>query len=54
MRAVSLWLDEPSTRDERVVRVLELEPSAAVLRPVLHILTHRRTDLLAWLEEVAA
>lgn len=46
MRAVDLWLDEPSTRDERAVRVLELEPSAAALRPVLQVLTHRRTDLL--------
>jgi hypothetical protein len=44
--AVSLWLDEPSTRDERATRVLELEPSAAVLHPVLRVLTHRRTDLL--------
>jgi hypothetical protein len=45
-RAVDLWLDAPSTRDERAVRVLELEPSAAVLHPVLRVLTHRRTDLL--------
>lgn len=46
IRAVDLWLDAPATRDERAVRVLELEPSAAVLRPVLNVLTHRRTDLL--------
>jgi hypothetical protein len=45
-QAASLWLDEPSTRDERAARVLELEPSAAVLHPVLRVLTHRRTDLL--------
>lgn len=45
-QAVDLWLDDPSTRDERAVRVLELEPSAAVLHPVLRVLKHRRTDLL--------
>ncbi|MEV0495374.1 hypothetical protein [Streptomyces atratus] len=45
-QAVDLWLDKPSTRDERAVQVLELEPSAAVLDPVLRVLTHRRTDLL--------
>jgi len=45
-QAVDLWLDAPSTRGERAVRVLELEPSAAVLRPVLNVLTHHRTDLL--------
>jgi len=45
-QAVDLWLDEPSTRAERAARVLELEPSAAVLYPVLTVLTYRRTDLL--------
>ncbi|WP_327242604.1 hypothetical protein [Streptomyces sp. NBC_01320] len=45
-RAVDLWLDDPSTRDERAVQVLELERSAVVLHPVLRVLTHRRTDLL--------
>ncbi|MFC1419831.1 hypothetical protein [Streptacidiphilus cavernicola] len=45
-QAVGLWLDEPTTRGERVARVLELEPSAAVLQPVLEVLTQRRTDLL--------
>ncbi|WP_328465960.1 hypothetical protein [Streptomyces sp. NBC_00448] len=44
--AVDLWLDAPRTRSERAVRVLELEPSAAVLHPILRVLTHRRTDLL--------
>ncbi|MFE1961378.1 hypothetical protein [Streptomyces sp. NPDC059479] len=46
MLAVDLWLDAPATRDERAVRVLDLEPSAAVLHPVLNVLTHHRTDLL--------
>ncbi|MFI1092097.1 hypothetical protein [Streptomyces sp. NPDC020917] len=45
-QAVDLWLDDPATRDERAERVLELEPSAAVLPPVLRVLAHRRTDLL--------
>ncbi|WP_051951133.1 hypothetical protein [Actinacidiphila yeochonensis] len=45
-RGVELWLDDPAKRDERVARVLELEPSAAVLHPVLRVLTRRRTDLL--------
>jgi hypothetical protein len=45
-RAVDLWLEDPSTRDERAARVVELEPSAAFLYPVLQVLTRRRTDLL--------
>jgi hypothetical protein len=45
-QAVDLWLDDPVTRDDRVARVLELEPSAAVLYPVQRVLTRRRTDLL--------
>ncbi|WP_265738206.1 hypothetical protein [Actinacidiphila epipremni] len=45
-QAVDLWLDAPATRDERVARLLESEPSAAVLHPVLRVLAHRRTDLL--------
>ncbi|MGY0057163.1 hypothetical protein ACWY4P_11440 [Streptomyces sp. LZ34] len=44
--AVGLWLDDPARRDERVAELLALEPSAAVLPPVLAVLTHRRTDLL--------
>ncbi|MBC2876537.1 MULTISPECIES: hypothetical protein [Streptomyces] len=44
--AVRLWLEPPATRDERVARVLEREPSAAALPPVLEALAARRTDLL--------
>ncbi|ADI05778.1 hypothetical protein SBI_02657 [Streptomyces bingchenggensis BCW-1] len=44
--AVGLWLDDPARRDERVAELLALEPSVAVLPPVLAVLTHRRTDLL--------
>ncbi|MFD7446446.1 hypothetical protein [Streptomyces sp. NPDC059909] len=44
--AARLWLDAPSTRGERVARILALEPSAAVLPPVQHVLTAGRTDLL--------
>ncbi|MEU0806430.1 hypothetical protein [Streptomyces sp. NPDC005970] len=44
--AVGLWLEDPARRDERVAELLALEPSAAVLPPVLDVLTHRRTDLL--------
>jgi hypothetical protein len=45
-QAAGLWLDDPATRDERVARLVEREPSAAVLPPVLHVLSHRRTDLM--------
>ncbi|MGW1177815.1 hypothetical protein ACWD4P_29340 [Kitasatospora sp. NPDC002543] len=44
--AASLWLDDPRTRDARVAGILELEPSAAVLPAVHHVLAERRTDLL--------
>ncbi|WP_028815535.1 hypothetical protein [Streptomyces flavidovirens] len=44
--AIALWLDPPAGRDERVERLLRHEPSAAVLDPVLRVLTARRTDLL--------
>ncbi|WP_052397971.1 hypothetical protein [Streptomyces sp. NRRL F-5123] len=44
--AVDLLLDDPARRDGRTERILELEPSAAVLPPVLQVLTRRRTDLL--------
>ncbi|MFI6080171.1 hypothetical protein ACIBBB_04120 [Streptomyces sp. NPDC051217] len=44
--AATYWLEPPWTRDERVARILELEPSAAVLTPVERVLTGRRTDLL--------
>jgi hypothetical protein len=45
-QAVDLWLDDPSARDARVARVLDVDRSAAVLAPVLRVLTRRRTDLL--------
>ncbi|WP_405792770.1 hypothetical protein [Streptomyces sp. NBC_01506] len=45
-KAVRYWLMPPSSRDERVAGILELEPSAAVLAPVQKALTERRTDLL--------
>ncbi|MEU9283477.1 hypothetical protein AB0D57_01790 [Streptomyces sp. NPDC048275] len=44
--AVELWLEPPATRDERVARILALEPSAGALWPVLQVVTRRRTDLL--------
>ncbi|WP_448318782.1 hypothetical protein [Streptomyces sp. CO7] len=44
--AVGFWLADPRTRDERVARLLESEPSAAVLPPVLRVLSRRNTDLL--------
>ncbi|MFD5102615.1 hypothetical protein [Streptomyces albidochromogenes] len=44
--AAALWLDAPGTADERVERLLEHEPSAAVLAPVAEVLARRRTDLL--------
>ncbi|MFF2183721.1 hypothetical protein [Streptomyces sp. NPDC058155] len=44
--AVRYWLEPCSDRHLRVARILELEPSAAVLGPVERVLTERRTDLL--------
>ncbi|MFJ9589372.1 hypothetical protein [Streptomyces acidicola] len=44
--AIVLWLEPPATRDERVARVLSLEPSAGVLPPVRRAVVRRRTDLL--------
>ncbi|MET9429941.1 hypothetical protein [Streptomyces sp. NPDC003036] len=44
--AARLWLEPAATRDERVERLLALEPSAAALPPVHHVLAARRTDLL--------
>ncbi|MGW3813412.1 hypothetical protein [Streptomyces sp. NPDC005046] len=44
--AVDLWLEPPATRDERVSRVLALDPSAIALWPVLQVVSRRRTDLL--------
>jgi hypothetical protein len=44
--AAELWLAAPATRDERVARIVALEPSAVVLPAVRRALTRRRTDLL--------
>ncbi|MGQ4385828.1 hypothetical protein [Streptomyces sp. SAS_270] len=44
--AVELWLEAPAARDERVARILALEPSASALWSVREIVTRRRTDLL--------
>ncbi|MEE4593508.1 hypothetical protein V2J94_16685 [Streptomyces sp. DSM 41524] len=44
--AIGLWLEPPAERDARVAELLAHEPSAAVLPPVLAVLTRRRTDLL--------
>ncbi|BBC38333.1 hypothetical protein SGFS_096270 [Streptomyces graminofaciens] len=44
--AAELWLAAPATRDERVARIVALEPSAVVLPAVRRVLTRRRTDLL--------
>ncbi|MFH8369614.1 hypothetical protein [Streptomyces sp. NPDC018031] len=44
--AAELWLAAPATRDERVARIVGLEPSAVVLPPVRRLLARRRTDLL--------
>ncbi|MFI0815462.1 hypothetical protein ACH4TX_02845 [Streptomyces sp. NPDC021098] len=44
--AIALWLEPPRERDARVAELLAQEPSAAVLPPVLAVLTRRRTDLL--------
>ncbi|MDX3310527.1 hypothetical protein P1S61_15795 [Streptomyces sp. ME08-AFT2] len=44
--AARLWLAAPATRDERVARIVALEPSSVVLPSVRRVLTRRRTDLL--------
>ncbi|MEV6399077.1 hypothetical protein AB0M39_30570 [Streptomyces sp. NPDC051907] len=44
--AAELWLAAPAGRDERVARILEMEPSAVVLAPVSRAVARRRTDLL--------
>ncbi|MET7905355.1 hypothetical protein ABZS86_29365 [Streptomyces sp. NPDC005355] len=44
--AIGLWLEPAGERDARVADLLAQEPSAAVLPPVLAVLTRRRTDLL--------
>ncbi|MDF9816555.1 hypothetical protein [Streptomyces sp. SPB162] len=45
-KAVGYWLESSPDRDTEVTGILALEPSAAVLRPVLTVLTEHRTDLL--------
>ncbi|MBO1330812.1 hypothetical protein [Streptomyces sp. VRA16 Mangrove soil] len=44
--AVPLWLEPRATRDERVARLLDQEPSAVELWGVAEVVTRRRTDLL--------
>lgn len=44
--AAKLWLAAPSTRAERVARIVGQEPSAVVLAPVRRVLSRSRTDLL--------
>ncbi|MFF3862697.1 hypothetical protein [Streptomyces sp. NPDC002209] len=41
-----VWLSDPATRGERVAALLEQEPSAVALEPVLDALSAHRTDLL--------
>lgn len=41
-----VWLSDPATRGERVAALLEQEPSAVALAPVLDVLSAHRTDLL--------
>ncbi|MFE2147481.1 hypothetical protein ACFXA3_38115, partial [Streptomyces sp. NPDC059456] len=43
---VRIWLADPATRRARVAEVLEQEPSAVALEPVLEVLSAHRTDLL--------
>ncbi|MFD7840850.1 hypothetical protein [Streptomyces sp. NPDC059761] len=45
-RFAQLWLADPKTRGERVAVLLEQEPSAVALAPVLDVLSAHRTDLL--------
>ncbi|MFC5033776.1 hypothetical protein ACQFX6_31095 [Streptomyces sp. DSM 41987] len=44
--AIGYWLEGSPARDDEVAVILALEPSAAVLGPVLTVLTEHRTDLL--------
>ncbi|MFI6143982.1 hypothetical protein [Streptomyces sp. NPDC051109] len=41
-----VWLADPATRGERVAALLEQQPSAVALAPVLEVLSAHRTDLL--------
>ncbi|MFD9322485.1 hypothetical protein ACFWDQ_33375 [Streptomyces sp. NPDC060053] len=52
--AAQLWLAAPATRDERVARIVALEPSSVVLAPVRRVLSRRRTDLLDTLLDTSA
>ncbi|THA41385.1 hypothetical protein [Streptomyces sp. A1547] len=45
-RLAGVWLSDPATRGARVAVLLEREPSAAALAPVLDVLSAHRTDLL--------
>lgn len=45
-QAIGYWLEGSPAKDDAVAEILALEPSAAVLHPVLAVLTERRTDLL--------
>ncbi|GHG54097.1 hypothetical protein [Streptomyces griseocarneus] len=45
-QAVWLWLDDVTTRDDRLPRLLDLDPSFATHPLVAQTITSRRTDLL--------
>lgn len=45
-RAIALWLESPESRDRRVMRLLEREPSAIVLPEVFDHLHRRRQEWL--------
>ncbi|MFI9202931.1 hypothetical protein [Streptomyces sp. NPDC053048] len=45
-KAADLWLDDPRTRDDRIVELLALDPSTATFPAVIGALAVRRTDLL--------
>lgn len=45
-KAADLWLDDPRTRDDRVIELLALDPSTATFPAVIGALAVRRTDLL--------
>ncbi|MEH0449282.1 hypothetical protein QA811_38085 [Streptomyces sp. B21-102] len=51
--AARLWLAAPTTRDERVARIVALEPSSVALPSVRRALSRRRTDLLDVLLDAA-
>ncbi|GID69202.1 hypothetical protein Acy02nite_70830 [Actinoplanes cyaneus] len=44
--AITRWLQDPRSRDERVGAVLAADPSAVLLGPVWDVIADRRTDLL--------